>query len=137
MKDYRDNLPNLSRHLIPRRYFLDDFDITSIQLHGFSNASELAYAGVVYVRGVDSNNMVHVALVVAKTKVAPIKLLTIPRLELHVCGAVIMAGLLNHIAEIFNINTNDTFEWTDSTFVLGWLQGNPRCFKTFVGIHVR
>ena len=55
-----------------------------MQLHGFSNASELAYARVVYIRGVDFDNMEHVALVVAKTKVDPIKPLTMPQLEL--CG---------------------------------------------------
>ena len=75
------------------------------------------YARVVYIRGVDSNNKVHVALVVAKTKVAPVKLLTMPRIEL--CGAVVMARLLNHIAKIFNIKANDTFAWTDSTLMLG------------------
>ena len=54
---------------------------------------------------------------VAKTKVAPIKPLTMPQLQL--CGAVIMARLLNRVAKIFNIKANDTFAWTDSPVVLG------------------
>ena len=87
---WRDDLPNLSSHLIQRRYFLDDVDIISTQLHGFSNASGLVYAGVVYIRGVDSNKVL-VALVVPKTKVAPIKPLTMPPLEL--CDSVIMGRL--------------------------------------------
>ncbi len=60
----------------------------SIQLHGFSDVSESAYAGVVYLRIVDSFGRVHTTLVISKTKVLPIKRLSIPRLEL--CGAEIL-----------------------------------------------
>ena len=49
-------------------------------MHGFSDASEEAYAGVVYLRSQDSDGNVHIALVAAKSKVAPIHRLTIPRL---------------------------------------------------------
>ena len=54
--------------------------IVSIQLHEFYYASEVAYAGVVYPRAINSNNDVHISLVMAKTKVAPIKRLSIPHL---------------------------------------------------------
>ena len=60
----------------------NEVKIVSIQLHGFRDASEAAYAGVVYLKAVDDNGHIHVSLVMAKTKVAPIKRLTIPRLEL-------------------------------------------------------
>ena len=59
--------------------------MVAIELHGFSDASEHAYAGIVYLRVFDSDGNVHVSLVMSKTKVAPIKCLTIPCLEL--CGA--------------------------------------------------
>ena len=72
-----------------------------MQLHGFRNASESAYARVVYLRAVDQDGLVHVSLIMAKTKVVPIKHLTMPRLEL--CGAVIVAKLLSHTARILNI----------------------------------
>ena len=51
-----------------------------MQLHGFCDASEHAYAAVTYLRMTDSTGLVHVALVTCKTKLAPIKCLTIPRL---------------------------------------------------------
>lgn len=47
--------------------------MVSIQLHGFSDASEEAYAGVVYLQSESSDRSVHTALVVSKTKVSPIK----------------------------------------------------------------
>lgn len=108
-------------------------DIASIQLHGFSDASEDAYSGVVYFRAQDRHGDVYISLVISKTKVAPIKRLTIPRLEL--CGAKLLAQLLHH-TQALRIPTESVFAWTDSTIVLSWLVGNPRRFKTFVGNRV-
>ncbi len=102
-----------------------------MQLHGFCDASEVAYSGVVYLRAVDKEGAIRTALVMAKTKVAPIKRLSIPRLEL--CGGVILAKLLNHLAHTLEIESRNIFAWTDSRVVLGWLRGSPRRFKTFVG----
>ena len=53
------------------------------KFHGFCDASEDAFAAVVYVRAVDANGEVCVSLVTSKTRVAPLKRLTIPRLELR------------------------------------------------------
>ena len=62
----------------------------------FSDVSEGAYARVAYLRMTDSKGEVHTSLVASKTKVAPIKRLTIPRLEL--CGAHLLTKLLEHVA---------------------------------------
>ena len=82
---WRAELSLLSERYIPRCYFPKDATVVSVQLHRFSDASEKAYAGVVYIRMVDSAGGVHTSLIISKTKIAPIKRLTIPRLEL--CGA--------------------------------------------------
>ena len=82
----------------------------------------------------DSNGSVQVTLVMSKTKVAPIKRLTIPRLEL--CGAHLLADLLYHVKQVFDIPLNRVYAWTDSTIVLSWLVGDPRRFKTFVNNRV-
>ena len=93
--------------------------MASVELHGFSVASKLVYTGVVYLRTLDVKNSVHVSLVIAKTKVAPLKRLSIARLES--CGAMVVAKLLQHYQQIFDIPNEFTFTWTDSTIVLSWL----------------
>ena len=131
---WRSQLKSLARKHIPRCYFPKDVHVVSTQLHGFSDASESAYAGVVYLRMVDRDGDVHVSLVASKTKVAPLKRLTIPRLEL--CGAQLLTKLLEHVRLTLEIPLEEVYAWTDSTIVLNWLDGNPRRFKTYVGNRV-
>ena len=69
---WRAELDLLSRKPIPRYYFSKSACVASVQLHGFCDASEQAYAGVIYLRMTDSDGNVEVSLVCSKTKVAPI-----------------------------------------------------------------
>ena len=131
---WRNELHLLSNHHIPRCYYPKEVVIASMQIHGFSDASERAYSGVVYLRIEDSNGNTHTSMVMTKTHVAPIKRQTIPRLEL--CGALVMAQILSQRKEVLKISIDHTYAWTDSTIVLNWLQGNPRRFKVFVGNRV-
>ena len=63
---WRSELPLLTTMHVPRCYFSSKNAIVSTQLHGFSDASEDAYGGVVYLRVEDSTKKVHTALVIAK-----------------------------------------------------------------------
>ena len=92
---WRIELKLLSQKHVDRYYFPKDAVIQDLQLHGFCDASENAFANVVYLRITDFKGKVHVPLVLAKTKVAPIKQLTIPCLEL--CGAHLLAKVLHHV----------------------------------------
>ena len=87
-----------------------------------------------YIHGEDVDGNVHVALVLAKTEVAPLKQLTIPWLEL--CGAYLLSQLLDHTKNIYRLPISTVHAWTDSTIVLNWLNGSPKRFKTFVGNHI-
>lgn len=131
---WRTELDLLSTKHIPRCYYSKTSHISVIELHGFCDASEKAYAAVVNLRMTDSDGSVQVSLVSSKTKVAPIKKLTIPRLEL--CGAYLLADLLHHVKQVFDLSLNQVYAWTDSTIVLSWLVGDPRRFKTFVNNRV-
>ena len=131
---WRSKLESLSDRHIPRCYFPKGTQLETLQLHGFCDASEQAYTSVIYLRVVGSDGKVHVTLVTSKTKVAPIKRLTIPRLEL--CGALLLAQLLHHVKELFHVSLSSVYTWSDSTIVLNWLIGNPRRFKTYVSNRV-
>ena len=72
--------------LVPRCYFRGRQSCTSRQLHRFCDASDQAFAAVVYLRSVYDDNCVKTVLMTSKTRVAPVKGQSIPRLEL--LGAV-------------------------------------------------
>ncbi|GFX53933.1 integrase catalytic domain-containing protein [Trichonephila clavipes] len=92
---------------------------------GFCDASTKAYAAVVYLK---SKHEIH--LVSAKTRVAPIKQLTIPRLEL--CEALLLAELISVIQKALRTKPAECFLWTDSTIVLSWLMKPPIKENIFV-----
>ncbi|XP_045535769.1 uncharacterized protein LOC123721327 [Papilio machaon] len=126
---YRCELQKLNGFRIPRWLQRKNND-QNVELHGFSDASSVAYAAVVYMRVIDSEGQINCNLVTAKTKVAPIKQVSIPRLEL--CGAVLVTKLLLEVARVLNVQKSDLHAWTDSTVVLAWLSDHPSRWKTFV-----
>lgn len=132
-ESYRDELHELNTVEIPR-WIKTTSRSRDIQLHGFSDASSLALAAVVYVRVVDEDEEVHVTLLASKTRVAPLKQLTIPRLEL--CAAVLLAKLLHDLSDLLKISMDRIYAWTDSMVVLSWLQSQPSRWQVFVGNRV-
>ncbi|XP_062549772.1 uncharacterized protein LOC134214408 isoform X2 [Armigeres subalbatus] len=106
---------------------------TSIQLHLFSDASEVAYGACAYIRSTNAFGKTKVALLTAKSKVAPLKRQSIPRLEL--CGALMAAQLYEKIASSLDIHY-ETFFWVDSTTVISWLKSPPSTWTTFVANRV-
>ena len=72
-------------------------------------------------RAMDSDEAVHVSIVVVKTKVAPIQTISLPQLEL--CGAVVPGKLLEYCRKVLGIPLSDVFAWTDSTVVLIFVMG--------------
>ena len=128
---WRNQLPALMEKPIPRRYFSLNQDRFNVQLHSFADASKLAYAAVVYIHSVYEDTSTEVKLVTAKTRVAPLKRLSIPRLEL--CAAQLLAKLLVVTRRALSIPLQDVYCWTDSMIVLAWLDGQPRRYKTYVG----
>ena len=136
---WKEQLSLVKDKSFDRCYFRGNAHRVTTQLHGFSDASENAYAAVVYKRATYEDGPPTLTLVTAKTKVAPLKKLSIPRLELcgaSLRGASLLAKLLTSTWLALNISLSDTFAWCDSTIVLHWLEGSPRRFKTFVGSHI-
>ncbi|XP_049877869.1 uncharacterized protein LOC126375069 [Pectinophora gossypiella] len=125
---YRSELTDLATVRIPR--WLSSHENDGLELHGFSDASNVAYAAVVYVRVIGIDGKITSHLVTAKTKVAPIKQVSVPRLEL--CGAVLVTKLLMEVAEVLKVDIKNIRAWTDSTVVLAWLCAHPSRWKTFI-----
>ena len=130
---WREELPLLQDIQLPRAYFLNKPTIT-VQLHGFCDASSVAYAAVIYIRATYKGGGTTCRLVVAKTRVAPLKQLTIPKLEL--CGAAMLAELLAITGETLSIPADHIHAWCDSTVALAWLKSSPSRFKVFVANRV-
>ncbi|GFY28590.1 DUF1758 domain-containing protein [Trichonephila clavipes] len=99
-----------------------------ITLHGFCDASELAYASVKMQPQADGNTKV--TLLVAKSRVAPLKSVSIPRLELN--GALLLARLYATCKNILKEYDVHFYAWTDSQVVLSWLSSHPRNWKPYI-----
>ncbi|XP_036329728.1 uncharacterized protein LOC118741861 [Rhagoletis pomonella] len=130
-KFFVENYGYIQNIKVPR--WMNCSNETPIQIHAFCDASEKAYAGVIYLR-VENNKLVTSQLLLAKTKVAPIKKISIPRLEL--CGAVLLVDMLNCLRNELPFKVENTFCWTDSTIVLSWLKKQPGSWTTFVANRV-
>ena len=104
--------------------------LVQADLHVFSDASEKGYGACAYVVGKDVNNSVHVSLVMGKSRVAPSKIQTLPRLELT--AAVLGAQVGKLIKSELEMKIEQTWYWTDSAIVLGYLNNKKKRFKTFV-----
>lgn len=102
----------------------------NIELHCFSDASEKAYGAAVYLRVEDNDHKVHMHLLISKSKVAPVKPVSLPRLEL--CGSVLAAKLLHYVGQILKRDDVKKYAWTDSTIALCWISASPSKWETFV-----
>jgi len=133
-RQFLTELPMLSSISIPR--FCQTTPTVSCLLCGFCDASERGYAALVYLRVTDASRKVHIFLLGAKTKLAPIKILSVPRLEL--CGAVLLDRWLSRIHGVLSsrLSIDGVYAWSDSSVALSWI-GNTQCdFKVFVSNRV-
>ncbi|GFW90786.1 integrase catalytic domain-containing protein [Trichonephila clavipes] len=101
-----------------------------ITLHGFCDASELAYASVIYAVQPQADGNTKVTLLVAKSRVEPLKSASIPRLKLN--GALLLARLYATCKNILKEYDVHFYAWTDSQVVLSWLSSHPRNWKPYI-----
>lgn len=125
---FYEGLEQLKELNIPRKAIPECTKV--IDVHGFCDASEEAYGACVYIRSQGGDGKWYSRLLCAKTRVAPLKGSTIPRLELN--GALLLAELAQRVAESWQINIGRFKLWTDSTVVLGWLNSQSSRLKTYV-----
>ena len=108
--------------------------VESTTLHGFCDASEVAFGMAIYLRHQHVDKSISISLVFSKAKVKPLKKRTIPQLELE--AAKLLAQLLPHVAEVLQLPLSSVQPWTDSSIILGWLKQPVHRLKTFVANRV-
>ncbi|XP_025829218.1 uncharacterized protein LOC112904129 [Agrilus planipennis] len=131
-KRFQSDLHSLNNLKIPR-HILCNFP-TKIEIHSFSDASESAYGACIYARSIDSCENVRVQLLCAKTRVAPLKTITIPKLEF--CAALLSAELTQKVKTALNTKIDACHHWSDSTITLAWIRSSPHLWKIFVSNRV-
>ena len=106
----------------------------SIELHGFCDASQSGYGACIYLKSTNADSKVKVSLLCSKSRVAPIKTRTIPRLEL--CAMQLLTKLYVQVSAALSVKINHTYFWSDSTIALNWINTSPNLLKVFVGNRV-
>lgn len=126
---YRGKLTHLNS-LVVERNIIGDGDICDVQLHGFADASLTSYGACLYLRVKNSVGNITTNLICAKSRVAPLKTISLPRLEL--LAAVLLARLISKYSPSLNLPIKETHCWSDSTVVLSWISSQSSRWKTFV-----
>ena len=96
------------------------------ELHNFSHAGTFGYGQCSYPRVKDKNDNINVSLVMGKSRVAPSKITTIPRLQLN--AAVVSAKVGVKLQEEFNYTSLKQYFWTDSKVFLGYINNKAKRF---------
>jgi len=105
-----------------------------MEIHGFCDASEIAYGCCIYIKTVNNRGDAIVNLLCAKSKVAPLKNVSLPRLEL--CAALLLAELYQQVIQALTVTPDSTYLWSDSTIALAWIKGEPSRWVQFVANRV-
>ena len=134
-KKWTAELEQLQEVKVPRCFQPSDFGTAvTTELHHFSDASTLGYGQCSYLRLINEQGEVHCSLVMAKARVAPLKAVTIPRLELQ--AAVLSSIVANFLRSQLTYENVTHHFWTDSKVVLGYIQNDSSRFHVYVANRV-
>ncbi len=129
------DLPKLTSFSVPRCQKPNEFGKPqSLQLHHFADASERGYGTVSYIRMINEQGNIHVSFMIGKARVAPLKQMTIPRLEL--AAAVVSVKVDKMLRTELQLPLKDSLFWTDSQAVLKYIANDKARFYTYVANRV-
>ena len=120
------DLPKLENIKMPRSYFSGPSD--NIELHMFGDSSQDIFSAVAFLRArvktPTGEEKTELTFVLGKARVAPMKVTTVPKLELQ--AALLAARLKREITKALTVTVNQVYMWTDSTTVLQWINSNEK-----------
>lgn len=132
---WKNNLHLLKEISVPRYYFSRlDTESVKLQLHHFCDASEVGYGSASYPRIEYADGLTECAFVIGKSQNAPIKNLSIPRIELQ--GALLAARMDSTIRKELDFNFEKGIFWRDSMIVWNYIRNESRRFQTYVANRV-
>ena len=130
-KQWLDSLSNIENLTVSRCLKPENFgNLRSAQLHHFSDASEDGYGAASYLRLENTSGNFHCVLLLGKSRVAPLKTITIPRMELT--AATVAINLHKLLSKELEIPIHRTLFWSDSTIVIQYIRNEAKRFQTFV-----
>ena len=119
-------LPRLAEITIPRSYFSGPFQ--HLELHMFGDSSQDEFSAVGFLRAqvtcTSGEFITELAFVLGKARVAPMKVMTVPELELQ--AALLAARLKREICRALTVTVDKVFMWTDSNIVLQWINSTNK-----------
>lgn len=133
-RNWLKGIQDVANYSIPRCYSPNLLASDEIELHVFADAGENAFCATAFLRFRTPSDTFEIAFVSGKSKVAPQKALSIPRLELQ--GAVMASRLATSIKKELNLQISKTHFWTDSRTVVGWIRSDHRRYSPFVAHRV-
>ncbi|GBN03970.1 hypothetical protein AVEN_20937-1 [Araneus ventricosus] len=119
---------------LQRLWYILNSQPERIVLLGFSDASTHAYGAVVYFQCHAEGSSPLSKLLASKSRVAPLKTISVPRLEL--CACLLLAKLIKKVLLSLKMNIEEVILFSDSTIALAWINSSAHQLKTFVGNRV-
>nr|XP_043067313.1 uncharacterized protein LOC122321449 [Drosophila bipectinata] len=132
-EDWRQGMSKIEEFRCPRYYF-GGGRVRMLQLHIFVDYSQSAFAAATYWWATYENGDVRAHFISSKTKCAPMRTMSIPRLELQ--AAVLGTRLMDTVKQEHGVAFSNCVLWTDSKTVLHWISSTHRRYKQFVGNRV-
>ncbi|XP_017796821.1 PREDICTED: uncharacterized protein LOC108578077 [Habropoda laboriosa] len=130
--EFQIQIPLIERFIVPRAIISKH--AASVDVHGFSDSSERAYGSCLYLRTIDVHGNCSIRLICSKSRVAPVKTQSLPRLEF--CASLLLANLCESITQAIKIKLSNITFWTDSMITLHWIRTPPHTLKQIVANRV-